>query len=38
MESDFSDFTNGEVAQQVERKVEALRVTGSIPVLSTKEV
>lgn len=35
MESDFSDFTYGEVAQQVERKVEALGVTGSIPVLPT---
>ena len=36
MESDFSDFTNGEVAQQVERTVEARSVTGSIPVLPTK--
>lgn len=35
MESDFSGFTIGEVAQQVERKVEALGVIGSIPVLST---
>ena len=37
MESDFSDFKNGRVAQLVERKVEALGVTGSIPVPSTRE-
>ena len=37
MESDFSDFKIGGVAQSVERKVEALGVTGSIPVPSTRE-
>ena len=36
MEEDFSDFTNGEVAQLVERTVEARRVAGSIPALPTK--
>ena len=35
MESDFSDFTNGKVAQQVERSVEARSVAGSIPALPT---
>lgn len=35
MESDFSNFTNGEVAQQVEHKVEALGVADSISALST---
>lgn len=36
MESDFSDFKNGEVAQLVERTVEARSVTDSISVLPTK--
>jgi hypothetical protein len=35
MESDFSDFTNGEVAQQVEQETENLRVADSISALST---
>lgn len=39
MESDFSDFTNGEVAQQVEQETENLRVADSISALSTwKEI
>ncbi len=33
---DFSDFKNGKVAQQVERKTENLCVTGSTPVFPTK--
>lgn len=35
MEDDFSDFIYASVAQQVERSVEARRVTGSIPVRGT---
>ena len=37
MEEDFSDFKNGEVAQQVERRCEVPSVSGSIPDLSTRK-